>query len=288
MGAGSSPTLTPIVEADLPDVGAFLHDNLDRRLSSAQWSAAIAAPWPSPVDHHGFQLTHQGRLVGVNLAFYSRRRLGGREVTVCNLGGLAVLPEYRGHSFRLIRALLKQPDTTFTDLSPSGAVIETNLRLGFTHLDVTTFLCPTRPVPRVRGIDVIWDEGDISHEISTANRGTFNDHRQVAAARQLLLVAGNDQCHVLFRPDRRKGRRLFASVLYASDPELFHAGLAAVSTGILVRHRLPFMLIEPRVTGAAPRFGWRVSTPRPRMFRSDQLGADDIDYLYSELVCVPW
>jgi hypothetical protein len=31
-----------------------------------------------------------------------------------------------------------------------------------------------------------------------------------------------------------------------------------------------------------------VSTQRRRMFRSSSLQAAQVDYLYSELVCVPW
>jgi hypothetical protein len=29
-------------------------------------------------------------------------------------------------------------------------------------------------------------------------------------------------------------------------------------------------------------------SPRPKMYRSGELRGDHVDYLYSELTCVPW
>ncbi len=47
-------------------------------------------------------------------------------------------------------------------------------------------------------------------------------------------------------------------------------------------------LVEQRVTGWTPPLARALSRPRPKMFRSDDLAAEDVDYLYSELTCVAW
>ena len=48
------------------------------------------------------------------------------------------------------------------------------------------------------------------------------------------------------------------------------------------------MLIERAVVERAPRLSFSVRSPRRKMFRSSTLEAHQIDYLYSELVCVSW
>jgi hypothetical protein len=73
-----------------------------------------------------------------------------------------------------------------------------------------------------------------------------------------------------------------------SDPELFARAAPAVARHVLVRHRVPVLLVEERVAGGSPRGSLRLGGSRARMFRSDHLGADDVDYLYSELTCVAW
>ena len=55
-----------------------------------------------------------------------------------------------------------------------------------------------------------------------------------------------------------------------------------------LRHRIPFTLVELRVSGSRPRAAVMLRSPRPRMYRSPTLGPDQIDYLYSELARVAW
>jgi hypothetical protein len=40
--------------------------------------------------------------------------------------------------------------------------------------------------------------------------------------------------------------------------------------------------------GRRPRLSYVLRSPRPKMFRSDRLAPEHVDYLYSELVCVAW
>ncbi len=54
-----------------------------------------------------------------------------RRSTVCNVAALCVRDDLRAHTVRLVRALLKQREYSFTDLSPSGNVVAMDERLGF-------------------------------------------------------------------------------------------------------------------------------------------------------------
>lgn len=278
-----------IADADVPAVAEFLHQNLNRRVSPEAWARAVRVPWKVAAPNHGFLLRDGERVVGANLAFYSERLIDGRPERFCNLGAWCVLPEYRFHGVRLLKALLAQPDLHFTDLSPSGSVVGINERLGFAHLDTTTALVPNLPWPTLPGRGRLSaDPERIERTLAGADLEIYRDHAAAPAARHLLLTRGERWCYVVFRRDRRKGLPLFATILYVSDPELFHAMARRVGRRLLLRHGVLATLAELRVVRRRPRLSVRVARSRPRMFRSNRLGADQVDYLYSELVCVAW
>ena len=112
--------LRPIAPADVNPVADFLHTQLNARLTAADWAAAITPPWADESPNHGFLLRAGERLVGVYLAFYSRREIDGRPERFCNLAAWCVLDEYRSLGLRLLHALLAQKNYHFTDLSPAG------------------------------------------------------------------------------------------------------------------------------------------------------------------------
>jgi hypothetical protein len=93
----------------------------------------------------------------------------------------------------------------------------------------------------------------------------------------------------VFRRDRYKRLPVFASVLHVSNRDLFRRMARPFARHLLLRHGLLGMLAELRVVGQRPRPSVLLrKPPRPRMFRSAHLRPDQIDYLYSELVCVAW
>lgn len=283
----SAPAVEEILPPDLPKVSVFLNQNLNSRLSASKWKSAIQPPWTASAPNHGFMLIRDRAVAGVALAFYSSRIVDGAEHQICNLGALCVVPELRMHTFRLIRAALKQRRTTFTDFSPSGNVIELNRRLGFEQLETATDLTINTPVPKAHATTLLSRPDEIATEIQSAQRPIFETHRQASAAHHLLAMRGTEQCYVIFRRDRRKGLPLFASILYVSNQALYPSIEGLVGSHLL-RHRVPARLTERRVAGSPSRYGWTVRQRRPKMFKSEDLVDHQIDYLFSELVCVPW
>ena len=109
----------------------------------------MSVPWKVEAPNHGFMLRDGQRVVGAYLAFYSERVVAGQVEQFCNLGAWCVLPDFRFHSLRLLKALLAQDGYHFTDLSPSGSVVPLNARLEFRSLDTSTALVPNLPWPTV-------------------------------------------------------------------------------------------------------------------------------------------
>ncbi|MBL0748525.1 hypothetical protein [Nocardioides baculatus] len=283
-----APELAPIRPDDVPEVGEFLATHLNPRVSPGDWAAMVVPPWPADAPNHGYLLRTGGDLVGVHLAFYSTREVHGRVERFCNLGAWCVLESHRAHGLRLLRALLRQPGYTFTDLSPSGQVVDVNRRLEFQDIDTATVLVPNLPWPVAsRGASVTEDPDVLARTLTGADRVIHADHAASLAVRHLLLVAGDEHCYVAVRRDRRKNLPVFASLLHIGNRDLFarHGGL--VFRHLLRRGALA-TLVELRLVDVRPPRSWELTSPRPKMFRSTGLAEDDIDYMYSELACVAW
>jgi hypothetical protein len=222
--------LAPIDRADVPRVAAFLHQHLDDGVSAGRWARAIDVPWS---DGLGFKLTDGDALVGAQLAWRSTRAIGGREERFCNLGSWCVLPAYRTHSLRLLRAALADRDSHYTDLTPRPEVVAINERLGFRHLDTTAVLMPNLPWP-VRG-SASSDPAVLARTLTGAPLRLWRDHAGAEPARHVVLRRGHAWCYVMLRVERRRGLRI-ASVLHVSNPELFAAMARVLARHLLLRH----------------------------------------------------
>jgi hypothetical protein len=276
--------LRPITDADVRRAAEFLHANLNSRAPVADWEASVDVPWDVDRPNAGFMLLDGDTVVGAHLALYAERVVDGVRERFCNLGAWCVLPDYRFHSLRLLKALLAQDGYQFTDLSPSPAVAALNSRLGFRSLDTRTALVPNLPG---RG-RISSDPALIERTLSGRELELYRDHKAAPVARHVVLLRGAEWCYVVFRKDRRKRLPLFASILYVSNPELFRARARALARHLLLRHGALAMLVERHVVDYEPRLSRQLPKPRPRMFRSDRLEPAQIDYLYSELACMKW
>lgn len=280
--------LAPITENDVGAVAAFLHQHLNSRLSAAEWARYVIPPWRVEAPNHGFLLRQDDQVVGAYLAFYSDRLVEEMPRRFCNLAAWCVREDHRAHGVRLVRAMLRQRDYDFVDLSPSGNVVTLNTRLGFEVLDTATALVPNLPLRSPRGVRVVSRSEDIESVLTARDLAIYRDHRDAAAALHFVVRVRDEICYVMARRDRRKGLPLFASLLHVSDLDVFAKAGYAPYWHLLLRHGTLVTLAERRIVGRPPRLSRMQKSPRPKMFRSSELGAGSVDYLYSELTCVPW
>jgi hypothetical protein len=137
-------------------------------------------------------------------------------------------------------------------------------------------------------VRVVTAPDEIEAALSGRDLEVYRDHRSAAAALHFVVRVGDDSCYVIARRERRKGLPLFASLLHVSDPAVLARAGHAPYRHLLLRHRALVTLVEGRVAGRPPRLSRQQTAPRPRMFRGDGLSPRSVDYLYSELMCVPW
>lgn len=281
--------IRPIQDDDAVAVATFLHQHLNPSVAVDVWRALLSPPWAADAPNHGFQLVTDSGIVGAYVAVYSQREVDGVTRRLCNLAAFCVLPDFRADSLRLLRAMLRQPGFEFTDLSPSGNVVALNERLGFVHLDTSTRIAANLPALGRRGVRVTSDPARVAGALRGRDVSVYRDHRDAPAARHILVTDGDSYAYLIVRRDRRKGLPLFATALYVGgDRGVLRRNWARVGAHLLFKHGIPATLAERRTLGFAPRLGVDQAVPRPKMFRSEHLTADDIDYLYSELTLLEW
>jgi hypothetical protein len=277
--------LTPITDEDVPAVADFLHANLNDRVPWVQSCSTV--PWKVEAPNHGFMLRDGQRVVGALLALYSERLVAGRVERFCNMGSWCVLPGYRSRSISLLNALLAQEGYHFTVLTADVGPQEILAWFRFRLFDTSAALVPNLPWPTLPGRTRISAHPDVIEKtLAGAELELYHDHAQALAAHHLVLIRGQDSCYVMYRESKYKDKPV-ALILHASNPDLFHRALNPLTRHLLVRHRLLATLGELRIIEHKPRLSFKVNN-WPKMYRSASLEPEQIDYLYSELACVPW
>jgi len=148
---------------------------------------------------------------------------------------------------------------------------------------------PNLPWPSLPGRCRVSSEPAVIESVLTGPElQIYRDHRHARAAIHLVMIHRDEHCYVIFRRDRRRDLSLFASVLYVSNRSLFGKMTGVFGRHLLLRYRIPFTLLELRIVGGQPALSRRLKSSRVKMFKSDSLEPDQIDNLYSELVCVAW
>ncbi|KFF60736.1 hypothetical protein JF66_02585 [Cryobacterium sp. MLB-32] len=279
----------PIMAEDTDAVSRFLHRHLNARVSAVAWGALLTPPWSGAPPNRGFQLVANETIVGAYIAVYSQRDVDGETRRFCNLAAFCVLEEYRGHSVRLMRAILAQKGFEFTDFSPSGNVVALNQRLGFAALDTATRLALNVPYLPRRGLTISDDPAVVEGILSGQDARVHDDHRDASAARHIVAIEDGEYCYLIIRKDRRKRLPLFASPLYVGGSlDLLRSAWPHIGSHLLLRHGAVATLAERRVLGFTPAFAFDLSAPRAKMLRSTNVRPEAVDYLYSELTLVEW
>jgi hypothetical protein len=278
--------LAPIRDADLAAVADFLTTHHDDR---APWSQSCSSePWRVTAPNHGFLLRDGARVVGALLALYSERMVAGRLERFCNMGTWCVLPEFRSQSITLVKALLAQEDYHFTVLSPNAGPQEILAWLKFRFFDTSAVLVPNLPWPTVPGRTTIGSDPElIERTLVGSELELYRDHAQALAIEHLVIIRGQQSCYVMFREYRYRDVTGYAEILHVSDPGLFRRALMPLTRHLLVHRGLVATLAELRTIEHKPGLAFTL-TNRPKMYRSADLDPGQIDYLYSELACVPW
>ena len=277
----------PIASSDLGEVGRFLSEHLNRRISPEAWVASLSHPWAESRPNHGMQLRDDGRLVGVFCAIYSDQWIDGRLERFCNPHSWCVLPDYRAHSIGLILPLLKQPGYHFTMYTPNPKVAEVFRGLRFRDLDDGLYYFVNLPTLAASGAGRFAesDPARIPDRLDGPLRRDFEQHRSIPWLRFVAFGRADDACLAIYKRDTVK-QIPSARILHLSDPAALERHGACLRTHLLLHAGLPLSRIEARFVSGRPAFAVRRRRHQPKLVLSKTLKDAQFRDVYSELMAL--
>jgi len=282
------PVVTqPIETADLPLIGQFLNQNLNRRISAERWAGALRHDWAVSRPNHGMQLLDDGRLVGVFCAIYSDQTIGGKVERFCNPHSWCVLDSHRQHGITPLLRILKQPGYHFTMFTPNPTVTKVFRGLRFRDLDDRQYVVPCIPglAAGLSGAFVERDSERIAGRLSPEAASDYKAHASIPWLEFLAFGRNDDTCLVVYKRIRLK-RLPCAWIMHVSDAAAFDRNLDVLRTHLAFTQGIASLQIEARWLDSRPRLAIPTRRTQPKLYLSSRLNDSQVRDLYSELVAL--
>lgn len=272
----------PAVEGDREPVARFLSHHLDPSVPPARFARLFQYPWLHDKPNHGFVLEDEGAIAGFIGAIYADRQVNGRVERFCNLTSWCVLESHRAHSTKLIAAVHRDRDQTYTNFSARPLVQKINEALKYQSLGRWKLFMPplagvgTLAGPRTR---IVSGADAVGPRLLPEHRRLLDDHLATPCRH---VLAEDEGGYVYLVSVRRVKRGLpFSEILYISDRGRFVRHLERIKLHILWQDRTPVLAVDERLVGSRPTLSYPFE--RVAMFRSARVPAGAVDNLYSEL-----
>jgi acetoacetyl-CoA synthetase len=279
------PRVRGATAADIEAVTRFLH-GFWPKIPPAAWRALFDHDWVGDKPDLGFVLTDGGgTITGFLATIYADRDTSQGRRRFCNVSSWAVAPKHRAYAMLLAREAIARRDCTITNLSPTSEAQTAFLRLGFEPLDDAKLVWlpfanagTLRRGARTRIED---DPARMFELLDAGGRRILADH---PGCRHLVVEELGALTHVVRIVRRKRGVKV-SEILYCSNAALLERVFESVKLHILRRDKTAALAADRRLLGAhAPR---GIALERKACYRSADLGAADIDNLYSEYALLP-
>ncbi|HEY4240958.1 MAG TPA: hypothetical protein VGM88_14140 [Kofleriaceae bacterium] len=281
-------TVRHATATDLPAIATFLAATL-KGGAPARYRRFFEYTWLADKPDLGAVIVDDGAVHGYVGAIYADRHRAGATHRFCNLTSIAVDEPYRKHTLSAMALVMKPKAVTYTCFSPSPQMTEILDFFKFQHrANEKLVVGPLSVAGGVRGWGraltrrprIVTAAAALDAALGEDERAIARDHRAYRTA-QILIEHGERRCF-LVAVRRGRGARVFADILYASDPALLVEHLPHV-------HGPLFLALGTVLTGLDPRWGapkpaFRYTKLRPIYARSPDLPLDAIDPLYSEFI----
>lgn len=258
-------------------------------ISKEDWKRLFVKHWESPEEFCGYMLVKDGEVKGFLSLIFSNRIFNGEVHKFCNINSWIVDEDCRNQSVFMLLEALKLKDYTFTNFTPSQAVIALIKRLGFKGFEVNQQVLPPLPNFFLQGRDYRceFDLEKIRAALNDNDQMIFDDHQNLGCE-HLLLEASDGYAYVILKKTHRRNIPL-AKVQYVSHAGRFVAGMEKFVLKVCLRLKVLGIMVDERyLQNHKLRKSIRYPHQRKAYYKSNSktLNENQIDTLYSELVVV--
>jgi len=275
---------------DFERVHPLLLDLRNPYVSEQQWRQLFVDHSGLQNDRFGYLLLDGEDVVGFLATTFSERTIRGQKERFCNMSNWIVKDAFRRQSLTLLSKVLALKGVTVTNLSPTPAVLKICEKLGFTPYDKSERIILPSAAPRLwKRVEIITESTVIEGALGGELGRIFRDHQLPYNRHALVRAPEGDSYVMMNRSPKAVNGRLrvpMARVHHVSAPEIFLEHVDRLVNAVVARFGVAGMIVDERMLRG--RKVWhsfaRPGGPRTGAFRSDTLGPDDIDGLYSEAV----
>jgi hypothetical protein len=278
------PVLQDQFEEVLPLLRWFEKGNPD--LNTDRWKMIFHYPWNTSTPFRGRALMDSEKIVGFEAFISKNRQIDGKKHLVGSHSSWVVMPEYRKYSL-----MLRSGWDTFCDEDAAlTSVIHTARHdlhpifkaYGYKVLEDHQWVF--FPIPISKGWRVLTNVNDIAPMLNDDERMILTDHIDLQC-NHFLAVKNSSYCYVVAVPRIGPRNCRSAQILYVSNPDLFLHCRFDIHLRACLKMHVIWMTIDGRwINPSVPAFARRVPFRSPKLFRSSELRAAQVDNLYSEIV----
>jgi hypothetical protein len=276
--------LKPIARSDFKHAVRLLGEGFPER-SQEFWEAGLSRFEQSGTNDEaqvpfGFFLMEKSEPVGVALTPASLRQdEDGAVRRVINMSSWYVRPEHRWRAPMMLRGMVADPDSIYTDLTPTAEVQKMLPVFGFKPMNVGILIRPLASLAlnSPGSVHVRSLSPSEPYEAAGPSRKLIEIHRQWRCEPVLLEQAGKSSL-VIWRRTRVRGIPT-AEIVYAESVRVLEHALGALARHLLMQGKL-FLVSEARDPAQSTSRYFRA---RGIWFAKNDTYDDRIDSLGSEL-----
>jgi RimJ/RimL family protein N-acetyltransferase len=267
---------------DREPVTAFLHEQMSSRISLERWRRLFDYGWLEDKPDRGVIVTENGAVAGYLGVIHADRRIGGRIARTANLSSWYISRSLRGQGVGLamIELATRDPRVTYTTFSSNPPALRLMVKAGLGLLDERRLLWrPTAEPPA--GIEVLSAFDAVWPEVSDDERRTLDDHRDLPVQPRLLRTSEGD-CLVIPMVKTKGADVAYHEVLHLGHPAVFARHAQAFANAVLAPGT-SVLAVDSRLLDGCEVAAESEPISVPRYYRSPNLAAREVDFLYSEI-----
>tara|TARA_B100000686_G_C16561157_1_gene847811 strand:+ start:86 stop:952 length:867 start_codon:yes stop_codon:yes gene_type:complete len=254
------------------------------RLKKKDWKQLFIDHWKSNEGYFGYVLEDDKIIVGFLGLMFSRRVFSGKEIKFCNITSWVVDENFRSQSLLLFLPVRNLKGYTLTIHTPSKETYAVAQKFGFQDLGSHLLIIP--PLPSVSNFftffEVEINGNNLSEILTGENLKAYKAHLPFKCF-HIHVKTSMGECYVIGSRVNRK-KLAFFQVHHLSDSRVFAKFSGRITLAICFKIIAIGVVLDERFLQENKVMLSAVfPLPYPRVYKSDFLGKNEIDSLYSEL-----